>query len=125
MQEGTAVVGRVAETRYVLRAYQRAREVTKLARNSAGQIVRRTLVQTERDLVRAAHLRAGGHLDDWQLIKPNWHLSPDGLTKIELNLVGHAVTNEGPHVTVRVFNPSTGRHAVMEQIFIESRETLW
>ncbi|MDH5492001.1 MAG: hypothetical protein OEY14_08605 [Myxococcales bacterium] len=90
--------------------------------NSAGQAVRRTLVHSEDELLAVAELRAGGSLDSFTEYKPNWWQSPDGRTRIEFTLEGHAALNEGPHVTVRQFDGR--RHSVIEKVFIEGRERL-
>lgn len=73
-------------------------------------------------MLKAAERRAGGSLDNFKEYKPNWWQSPDGKTRIELSLDGHPHLNEGPHVTVRVFDGQ--RHSVVEKVFIEGRETL-
>jgi RHS repeat-associated protein len=99
--------------------YAKARRVV---RNSAGDSVERILVESEDDLLRLAERHAGGSLDAFFEFKPSWWTSPDGRTKIELNLEGHGPPlNEGPHVTVRRFDGR--RHAVVEKAFIRGRES--
>jgi hypothetical protein len=95
--------------------------VTRRIVNSAGEERTRVLVSSEDALLAEAERWAGGSLDNFSEYKPNWWQSPDGRVRIEFNLEGHANVNEGPHVTVRVFNGQ--RHAVVEKIFIEGRET--
>jgi RHS repeat-associated protein len=93
----------------------------RVVSNSGGKDVFRTLVRNEDELLAAAEKRAGGSLGTWREYKPGWWESPDGRTRIEFSLDGHANVNEGPHVTVRQFDGQ--RHTVVEKIFIEGRET--
>ena len=94
--------------------------VTRALTNSAGKTVARTLVASEDDLLAAAERHAGGSLDNFTEYKPGWWQSPDGKMRIEFNLEGHANVNEGPHVTIRMFDGQ--RHSVVEKVFIRGRE---
>ncbi len=94
--------------------------VTRAVTNSAGKTVARTLVASEDDLLAAAERHAGGSLDNFTEYKPGWWQSPDGKMRIEFNLEGHANVNEGPHVTIRMFDGQ--RHSVVEKVFIRGRE---
>lgn len=88
--------------------------------NSAGKAVDRSLVPDQDALLGAAEQAAGGSLDNFENYKPDWWQSKDGSRKIEWNPVGHANTNEGPHVTVRDFNGR--RYVVVQKFFIEGKE---
>lgn len=72
----------------------------------------RSLVADHDELFGKANEAAGGDLDSLTEFKPGWWQGqrPDGsLVKIEWETEGHATTNEGPHVTVRVpKDPSIG-----------------
>ncbi|MCG8420818.1 MAG: hypothetical protein MJE77_23095 [Proteobacteria bacterium] len=100
---------------------QEAGQGERTVKNSAGQTVSRKLVRSEDELLAAAERHAGGSLDNFTEYKPNWWKSPDDQKRIEFNLEGHPHMNEGPHVTVRVFDGK--RHRVVEKIFIEGKET--
>ncbi len=90
--------------------------------NSGGRVVTRTLVSNEDALLQFAERFAGGSLDSFKNYKDNWWQSPDGMTRIEFNLEGHPKPmNEGPHVSVRVFDGQ--RHSVVEKAFIVGQET--
>lgn len=92
-----------------------------IVQNSAGDDVERRYVNNQDELLGAAESAAGGSLDNYTNYKPDWWESPDGQRRIEWNPVGHANTNEGPHVTVRDFNGT--RHAVTDKVFITGRDT--
>lgn len=89
----------------------------------------RTLVGDHDELFQVAEDAAGGNLDDLTEIKPGWWQGqrPDGTTvKIEWEPSGHATTNEGPHVTVRVprdeaVGPKSGWR-VIQKAFIQGQE---
>ena len=89
----------------------------------------RTYVADHDELLQKAMDAAGGDLDNLTEFKPGWWqgVRPDGTTvKIEWEPVGHATTNEGPHVTVRVpKGPSVGPKSgwkVTEKWFIEGQD---
>jgi hypothetical protein len=89
----------------------------------------RTFVKDQDELLQTAMRAAGGNLDDLTPIKPGWWQGqlPDGTTvKIEWEPTGHATTNEGPHVTVRVpRDPAIGPKSgwkVIQKVFIRGRE---
>ena len=90
--------------------------------NSAGQEVTRSYVRNEDGLLEMAEQAAGGDLDKFTEFKDGWYVNEEGTIKIELNLVGHANTNEGPHVTVRIRN-DRGGWSVILKYFIEGRDT--
>ncbi|GAB4518569.1 MAG: hypothetical protein Tsb0020_37150 [Haliangiales bacterium] len=98
--------------------------------NSGGTTVLRRIVSNQEQLLQAAQKAAGGSLDKLTEFKPGWWQGtrPDGTrVKIEWETVGHATTNEGPHVTVRVWDASKGkkgRWQVIEKYFIDGQETL-
>lgn len=96
--------------------------VQKTVINSAGQEVTRSYVKGEDDLLKVAERAAGGDLDKFKELKDGWYINEEKTIKIELNLVGHANTNEGPHVTVREIN-DRGGWTVKEKYFIDGRDT--
>jgi hypothetical protein len=98
--------------------------------NSAGVEVNRRTVDDHDALLSTAEAAAGGSLDHFTEFKPGWyegvHPETGARMKIEWETVGHANTNEGPHVTVRVWDPTKGRKGgwrVTEKAFIHGQET--
>ena len=97
-------------------------ESEKTITNSAGREVKRKYVKNQDELLKKAEEAAGGNLDDFEEIKPEWYKNQEGTIKIEWNPEGHANTNEGPHVTVRHKN-NKGGWSVVEKYFIEGRDS--
>ena len=104
-------------------AVQRVPHIT-----SSGELRNRGLVTNEDELFGVAQAWAGGNLDSWIDLKHGnpgtnfrWQ-SRDGNWKIELELRGHARTNEGPHVTIERLNPTNGGFDVVDKVFIRNWE---
>lgn len=91
---------------------------SKKRRNSAGDEVEREYVADQDALLAAAEAAAGGSLDKYiPQGKEHWWMSPDGKREIEWNPVGHANTDEGPHVTIRDWNGR--RFGCTAKVFIQ------
>ena len=90
--------------------------------NAAGGSITRTLVSDEDAFLNHALAAAGGSMEGWTEYKPNWWTSPDGRTHIEINMHGHENTNEGPHITVRRLDDTSGRYTAESKTFIQGWE---
>lgn len=80
-------------------------------KNSGGEIVIRSFVKTEDDLLRIAEDFAGGSLDNFKEIKPNWwegELNGKKM-RIEWQPGGEPVMGEGPHVKIMEWDPAGGK----------------
>ena len=94
---------------------------SRIITNSAGQEVQRKYVEDQDALLKVAEDFAGGDLDNLTEIKPGWYQNKEGTLKIEWNPYGHATTNEGPHVTIRIKNEKGG-WSVLQKYFIEGMD---
>jgi RHS repeat-associated protein len=100
-----------------------------IVKNSGGQRVIRSFVRSEDDLLKIAEDFAGGSLDKFTEIKPNWWEGEINGKKlrIEWQPGGEPVMGEGPHVKIMEWNPNAakkGKWQTVEKYFQLDHESL-
>lgn len=91
----------------------------------------------EDDLLKVAEGAAGGSLDNLAEIKPGWWEGTptsgpyaNKKIRVEWQVGGESVMNEGPHTKILVWDETAGKGGkgkwgTDEKFFIEGQETLW
>jgi hypothetical protein len=102
-----------------------------MVKDSGGNLVYRKFVKNEDNLLIVAENAAGGSLDNFTEIKPNWWEGVHNGKKrrIEWQPGGEPVMGEGPHVKIMEWDPGKGGkgkggYRVIDKYFIEGQENL-